>query len=44
MTEAAKNFYKIRYDQGRCTIETINNLVTIGKLTQAEANYILNME
>ena len=42
MTEALKNFYKIRYQQGRCTVETINNLVTLGKLTQSEADEILN--
>lgn len=44
MTIAARNFYKIRYDQGRCTISTINGLVTAGKLTQAEADYIINGE
>jgi hypothetical protein len=40
MTDAVKNFYKYRYKEGKTTIETINNLVLSGKLTQEEADEI----
>jgi len=42
MTAVVKNFYLIRYKQGKCTEETIADLVTAGKLTQDEADEILN--
>ena len=42
MSEVVKNFYLLRYKRGRCTAETIGDLVTEGKLTQDEADEILN--
>ena len=42
MSEAVKEFYFLRYKMGRCTSETIAGLVTKGKLTQLEADEILN--
>jgi len=43
MSEVMKRFYLIRYQQGKCTEETLNALVLSGKLTQAECNEILGV-
>jgi len=44
MTEIVKNFYMIRFRDGKCTETTINNLITSGKLTTEEASEILNQQ
>ena len=41
MSEVMKRFYLIRYQQGKCTEETLNALVLSGKLTSEECASIL---
>ncbi len=40
MSEVMRKFYVIRYQQGKCTEETLNALVLSGKLTELEKTEI----
>ena len=44
MSEVMKKFYAIRYQQGKCTEETLNALVLSGKLTEQEKIEIMGGE
>ena len=44
MSEVIKRFYLIRYQQGKCTEETLNALVLSGKLTELEKTEIMGGE
>ena len=41
MSEVMRKFYAIRFQQGKCTEETLNALVLSGKLTELEKTEIL---
>jgi len=44
MSEVMRNFYAIRFQQGKCTEETLNALVLSGKLTELEKTEIMGGE
>ena len=44
MSEVMRKFYAIRFQQGKCTEETLNALVLSGKLTELEKTEIMGGE
>ena len=44
MSEVMRKFYAIRFQQGKCTEETLNALVLSGKLTELEKTEIIGGE